>query len=117
MTSGLVADKVMHLVADAWSACDDTGGVGTGLSLWALFATMIVWGWAAFYVGSLVAPRRSMLGRYTAGTVLCITAVFVLVILNVPRGDPADYLSTDRVEYSKCGPDGVPTWWPTWLPS
>jgi hypothetical protein len=107
----------MYVVGDAWYACDDMGGVATGLSLWALLAEMIAWGWAAFYAGSLVAQRGSMLVRYAAGTMLCIAAVFALMTWNVPRSGPADYRSVDRAEYPECGPNGIPTWWPTWLPS
>ena len=46
MTSGLVADTVMHLSPMPGLHATTLGESGPGSSLWALFATMIVWGWA-----------------------------------------------------------------------
>jgi hypothetical protein len=117
LTVVLIAYEVLFLVGAAWSACGDVGGVAIGFSLWGLFAIAIGAGSIAFYVGSVIPRRRSILVRYVAGAVLAIAAVFALATISIPLSNPADYREVSRVDYPECGPNGIPTWWPSWLPS
>lgn len=118
LVSVVVAFGGHYLVAIAWNACEWDRGVSTSFSLWGLFGLMIVAGWLVSYVGCVLAQPRSTLVRFAAGTVLVVGTVLALVTMNVPRSDPAEYGGAlDHEEHPECRADGVPTWWPSWLPS
>ena len=117
LVSFAVAFGGHYLVAIAWNACEWDLGTATSFNLWGLFGLMIVAGWLVFYFGCVLAQPRSTLVRFAAGTVLVAAAVLAIVTANVPRSDPADYRTLDHEEHPECRADGVPTWWPSWLPS
>jgi hypothetical protein len=75
-------------------------------------------GWAA-YTGALFFGRRiPLLVRLVAATVLVVAICLAVVVELVPAyGEDFYGFSGPTVDLPECGPGGIPTWWPRWLPS
>jgi hypothetical protein len=116
--SAYLAWLSIGLVASARVACDEFwAGEGFGLLFIVLPITFVMtaigYGVAIRCSASWPRAPRLLAACVAAGVVALGTAV-----VQVPLGERIDYAglqSTDPA-LAECGPDGVPTWWPTWLP-
>ena len=117
LTGVVAAIAGWYLVTLAWNACESEFGLTRSADLFLRLGLMVVSGWLAFFVGCILIRPRSALAHWAAGTLFAVATVLVIVTANVPRSDPANYRSIDTEEHPECRLNGVPTWWPVWLPS
>jgi hypothetical protein len=111
------AHGAVRLIAHAWGACSDVS-TGSSFGLGAIYLPAIAVGmWFAFVLGAFVARSKRVFVRLLAGAVLAFVISLLVVIVMMPNAPHGSYPSVDRSEYPECGPDGIPTWWPSWLPS
>lgn len=112
--SVVVVWYAIGLSVAAWQACDIvSAGQKFGL-VTVVFPALALVMWVIFSVGAFVTRSLPMFARFQAGATLVVIGMLFLVTVEVPK---SDYRFTDHSEYPECGPGGVPTWWPAWLPS
>ena len=113
-----LAYNALGLIVVAWQACDlVSAGPRAGLFV-LMVPTIVVGMWVVYSIGVYISRSKPMVVRFAAGAVLGLTAVFSLVVVVVPDPAFADYSGIGRrADYPECGPRGIPTWWPSWLPS
>lgn len=109
---------VLQLVASAWSACEDFGlGTRIGLRFFAL-PLLITGLWVAYVVGVVIGRSRSWPVRFATGLGLSLATAALFIAVTVPTSPGSTaYVRVDRDDYPECGSDGIPTWWPSWLPN
>ena len=114
----LVGYNAIGLIVVAWQACDIvSAGARFGIAT-VVFPALVLGMWVVYSVGLYFARSRPTFIRFGAGAVLAVAAVFFMVTVVVPDPAFADYSGVGRrADYPECGPAGVPTWWPAWLPS
>jgi hypothetical protein len=115
----VLARSTIELLGAAWAACFDADlphRVGLNLLAWPLMTIVIG---ATVAVARMATRRRSRLVRVTAATLLSVGVALAFVISQVPLGSRAEAYEGLAVEFGlpSCGPGGVPTWWPSWLPN
>lgn len=105
-----------RLVAAAWTACDDLEPGGVGF-LWFIFLPAIALAaWIAFGLGTLVAFRFHPGVRLALGLTVVLLVGLVAVSKYVPAYGEDGYAGAATPALPECGPSGIPTWWPAWLP-
>jgi hypothetical protein len=115
--AAVLAFCVTTVVGDAWYACGEQPPGGGFTLLFGLFPFLTVPIAVAIGLGLLVAHRRRPRERIFVGTALGVVASVVLIIVLVHvRNGVGNYRTLDR-NYPTCSEEGVPTWWPSWLPS
>jgi hypothetical protein len=110
------------VIGAAFATCDilDAGGRSGLLVLY--FPAILVGAGAAFVVGAWTTRRLPGLSSVVAGTILAIAACGLAIALSVPiHGEsfwvgPAHASEPNFSGTAECGPGGIPTWWPVWLP-
>jgi hypothetical protein len=115
--SFLVVWYALGLVVTAWRACDIVSAGGRFGIVTVVLPALVLVMWVVYSIGVFAARSQPMFVRFVAGAILVVAAVLVLVTVMVPDSPPEDYRNLDLSEYPECGPAGVPTWWPAWLPS
>jgi hypothetical protein len=112
-----LAFGTVRLVGAAWQACGDLepGGAGALLVLFLPLTTGLAW---LVTLPILWATRRrwSVVGAavaLVAGTLVCVVVASALV----PAYGEDDPIYNSVEMTPECGPRGIPTWWPAWLPS
>jgi hypothetical protein len=130
-----------QLIAHAWEACLVDLDAGGRFALFALMCGMAALAWIGFVVGALATWRLAFIWRFGVGLVLVLAVCGWVLHENVPLGDAAAYAfqlpvpsptpvdlegvpfgewltspTLDVIDMSACGPGGIPTWWPSWLP-
>lgn len=116
MVSAIGAYVALDLYVSARQACEllDAGNRASFL----LFLPPLVIGmWIVFALGVYISQSQPALLRFITATLLAVAVAFSLVSSMVPDSPPQDYRDVDHSEFPDCGPGGVPTWWPTWLPT
>lgn len=109
---------IRELIGAAWIACDQAEA-GAYLTLTFVIApiTAVLVGLAlgVGFVGLHRAPtaQRLQIGS-TLAVVICLVAFSVVVPV---YGEDAYGSGPPTPDLPECGPRGIPTWWPTWLPS
>lgn len=113
----LIALVVRELVILAWEACVDTDAGDRFGATFEVLGWIGLLGTIAFAAVVRRTRRWSRAMRLALGCVaIALVALAVIVILVPESGlDPASRAASG--EYPECGPGGVPTWWPSWLPS
>ena len=107
------------LVAPAWGICGEDMGLTPGLTLlFSVLPRLLAATFAAYVVGVLVTSRLRPAIRLTAGIFLGLWVLLLGVTFVVPYLGEADpyYASVPHGTVTECGSNGIPTWWPTWLP-
>jgi len=108
-------------VALAWDACDDMSPGGASALTFVFLPGVILVSWLAFAVGTLVSFRLHAAIRVAIGLTLVIVICAAAVAMWVPAYPAGDYQGGGwhayNPGYPECGPNGIPTWWPSWLPS
>lgn len=109
----------MELILPAWGVCGEDLGLVPGLELvfrvLPAIALSSYGGYAIVVVGLF---RRPKLVRVLAGLALAAVASLVATTFFVPalgEGDPY-YQQPGPRATATCGLQGMPTWWPGWLP-
>ena len=113
-----LAFGTVWLIGSAWAVCDEAeAGARFGLNTVILVFLMLA-GWAAFSVALITLRKAHLLIRLACGAVLALAACLTVVTLEVPAyGEDFYGLERPRRDAPECGPEGIPTWWPDWLPS
>ncbi len=100
----------LWLIVSAWVACFEVG-LGVGFFAVAYLTAVMGVGWLVFAVAILFGPRIPLLIRLAAGlggyTLVCIVTIALMV--------PFDGGAAEGP--TRCGPSGIPAWWPGWLPT
>jgi hypothetical protein len=120
--SPALAYGTISLVARAWSAWGDfEPPYGASLVILA-FPVLTIGIWAAVGVGLSLTRNRNTWLAVPIFSVIAVLMMWETVALAVPM-EPAAYYagstSPDDIPGSlpgQCGPGGIPTWWPSWLP-
>jgi hypothetical protein len=71
------------------------------------------------FVGTAVLLRRwPTIVRIVAAAAVAVLVVVEATAIQVPVGGTETYNNIDTTDplMAECGPGGVPTWWPVWLP-
>lgn len=112
-----------RLIAAAWTECGDyEPPYGFGLLFFDLPLLTVLAG-SGFAVGALTVGRWSRPAEVIAGLSVAALIAVAYVAQLVPMGPATDYAigPQSRAPYTRataaCGPQGIPTWWPWWLPS
>lgn len=103
----------MRLIGRAQAACLSDMYPGQNFYLFMTWLGVVLAAWVLFVVGALLAWRGRIAIRIGLGVVLVVALCLVVTWLLVPWGEPTDYATTI---VRKCGPGGIPTWWPPFLP-
>lgn len=102
----------IRLIANAQGACFNIAG-GQAFFLMVTWFGLVIAGWWLFWVGALIAWRMRPVVRMVVGVLfvlgLCLFATWQLVPWEPMSGHAT-------VGAGTCGPGGVPTWWPPFLP-
>ncbi|HEV8490273.1 MAG TPA: hypothetical protein VGQ58_10855 [Candidatus Limnocylindrales bacterium] len=107
----------VRLIAAAWMSCGDFEppyGLGLLFFDWPLIA---IGSWIAFSAGVLLLRDAPNPSRVIVGVVLASVVCCYSVTGEVPMNEPDYYAGGSPAGATECEPDGVPTWWPWWLPS
>jgi hypothetical protein len=114
-----LAYAALRLMVSAWSACGDAEPPYLfGLLLFDL-PLLSLMGLGIFVLIAWLIRRSPMLMRVLLGTVAVGALCIVAITGRVPMNEPSSYANWDaemRASFPACGRDGVPTWWPIWLP-
>ena len=115
---GLLSWNVVNLIASAWEVCADLDAPDrAGLTILYFPGIIVAMGLAAAVAARLTKRHHPVL---RIGLVmLAVGLVAVLVIaLSVPYGGESSWPSGDSGEaFTECRVDGIPNWWPAWLPT
>ncbi len=114
-----IAYGVCRLIAEVWAACDDAEPpylfslLVLGLPIIAAIA------WTAWMVVVAFTVRARWWLALPIGVLVMVCVGYLGIMSSAPMGEPGDYsevtLGEDLLP-ATCGPDGIPTWWPTWAP-
>jgi len=119
---GLLAYGTTRLIGEAWSACGDNEppymfGLVFGVLPAMAVVMFVVWTlWTALTRG-----RPWPIFAVPVATALLLVGWFFFAA-TVPMNEPDYYnapasLGDPSPFTSACGRDGIPTWWPSWLPT
>jgi hypothetical protein len=116
--ASLCAYGSMRLVAAAWDACDELEPPHAfGLFVVELPAhaiTLLVLLVGAWWVGR----RHSTALGVALALATAAVGFAVPTALRVPASNAPEFVDPIAEPYlAECGPGGIPTWWPTWLPT
>jgi hypothetical protein len=114
--SGGMSWVTIQAIGNAWSACDDLGLGGGGLVI-VFFPILTLVALAGFAVGLVLTRHEPSAIRLACGLVVALAICVTAAALWVPAYGEASYESTRNPDLPECGPNGIPTWWPSWLPS
>jgi hypothetical protein len=118
LIAGILADRQVVL---AWEACDDMSAGGSFGLTYVFLPGVILVSWVAFAVGTLVASQIHIAIRVVIGLALVVVICVAAVEMWVPAYPASDYQPggwhANYPGYPECGSDGIPSWWPSWLPS
>jgi hypothetical protein len=103
----------MRLIGRAQAACLDDMYPGQNFYLFVVWLQIVVVAWLLFGLAALIARRSSMAIRVGLGVVVVVGLCLFVTWQLVPWGESSDYAMT---AVRKCGPGGIPTWWPPILP-
>lgn len=110
---------ITALIGAAWTACDDIEAGGRFALVFLQLPAAFVVTSAAFGATAFVARSLQYIPRLAVSIVaMLIGAVLVIAVFVPIHGDSywAEPGPTPDAT-TKCGPGGIPTWWPIWLPS
>jgi len=113
------AAVTLLLIAPAWGVCGEDVGVTPGLVLlFDVLPRLFVFGVLAFLVGFGLARRVLRHGSLAVGLVLAAVALVLGMTFFVPiLGEGSDFYQTRHEGATpSCGVQGIPTWWPSFLP-
>lgn len=105
------------LIGSAWAACDEAEPPYLFGLVFVIFPAMALVAWVAFTIGAVVTERSHDIVRYAAGTLLAVAICLLVVTFHVPIRDDYDASPSTDPLMIECGANGIPTWWPSWLPS
>jgi hypothetical protein len=116
--AGFAAWLSVRLVAAGWYACDDLEPPYAFGLLWVVFPLTWLIGGAAFVGTTLLLRRWPTVARLLAASAVAGLIALSAATLQVPAGGSSRYPNIDTSDplLAECGPGGVPTWWPAWLP-
>lgn len=118
LIAGLLADRQVVL---AWDACDDMSAGGSFFLTFVFLPGVVLVSWVAFAVGTLVSFKLHAALRLVIGLAPVVVVCAAAVAMWVPAYPAADYQPggwhANTPGHPECGPNGIPTWWPAWLPS
>jgi hypothetical protein len=107
----------IQVVAAAWAACDEAEPPYLFGLLFLILPATILAAWVGFTIGAVLTSRWHDIVRYTVGAAFAVSVCFAAVTLQVPIRDGYDAQPSNDPLMVECGPYGIPTWWPAWLPS
>lgn len=114
----VIAYGSIRLIAAAWSECGDGSPGGGGYLLFVYLPLVTVLAASGFAACAVLVGRWSKLAAFLAGLAVATLIAVPFVAQEVPAYPAADYANGhDPRATAACGPQGVPTWWPWWLPS
>ena len=119
----VIAYAAIRLIGAGWDACDDDEPPYLFALLFGELPLLATAQWLT-WLGVTFVTRH---GRWwIGGPVALILAVFIgwaQVAASVPMDGPGAYVGSREPNAdgfaslpATCGPDGIPTWWPAWLP-
>jgi hypothetical protein len=117
----LLAAAIISLIGAAWNECADlSAGARFALVALQMPAALIAIG-SAFAATAFVMRRQPVIVTTLVASVAMIAAAMLVVALSVPVGGDHNWVGLTSEDLAgipgSCRPDGVPTWWPNWLPS
>ena len=109
-------DVGIHQVGVAAKQANSVFDAGDRASGWLVFGEVVVVGLAGYYAATLLTARWPRIVQIAVG-LACVVLIASFVISSwVPvAGDHPTSGPTQA--FPNCGPGGIPTWWPRWLPS
>ena len=116
MVALVVAVTASLLVGAAWSACDDANPGGVGFLVVTFLPGTFLASWAAFASGGFLAFPAPPPLRLALAVALAFAVGVLAVAEQVPAYPDSDYPLQSSSVRPTCGPSGIPTWWPAWLP-
>jgi hypothetical protein len=117
----LLSAAITSLIGAAWQACADLS-VGGRFALVALQmpAALVAIG-SAFAVTAFVMRNQHLIVAALGALIAMIAAAMLVVALSVPVGGEDNWVGLTNEDLASipgpCRADGIPTWWPNWLPS
>jgi hypothetical protein len=111
----VVAVTAFLLVSAAWRACADSTPGGGGYLLLIFLPGVFVASWLGFALAGVLTFWAPPPIRLFAAVALAFAIGVVAVAREVPVQPASDAAVASEVT-TACGADGIPTWWPFWLP-
>ena len=107
--------QARDLISAAWVACfEPEAGSNFGLNVF-FFPIASVLAGCAMTVALFVPGRAPFLLRLVMGFGVAVVLGLAVFAMAVPSGRPEGRTPSNL--WPECGPQGIPTWWPIWLPS
>lgn len=108
---------VVRLIGSAWTECADIDAGGRFTLVLFLPITMVVTATAAAITLSLT-RRLGFVARIVLVLAAVLLAALLVLMWSVPVSGYSDWPGGAGDEATaQCGPGGVATWWPSWLPN
>ena len=115
LSAGLAYGAV-NVIGHTWRVCGDLEPpYGFALLFWHLPLTALVI-LVAWLAAGFMTRRRSLATSIVVPLAVAILSAWASIAASVPMNDPAFYADGDAPVSRDCGPGGVPTWWPRWIP-
>ncbi len=124
--AGLVAAMLgvisTALIGGAYEACDPLDAGGRAALNVIYFPAITIVAWAAFGVGMWATRSLGVPTRFLSGALLAIAVCLMAIAISVPIygeafwAGPPPAPGESFAGTAQCGPGGIPTWWPVWLP-
>jgi hypothetical protein len=109
---------VVRLIGSAWTECADIEAGGRFILV---FGYLPVTALATACTAAITLHSSRRLGRISRAVLVLaavLLAALLVVMWSVPVAGYGDWPGGAGDEATaQCGPGGVPTWWPSWLPS
>jgi hypothetical protein len=113
LVSAILAFRALPFIGRAWAACTEVG-LGEGVLLLFIALPLTIGLWMTFGASLLPTIGRPRPARFVVGGLVVLGATLIFMTVMVPRpGDPPQAADAR----TDCRADGIPTWWPSWLPS
>jgi hypothetical protein len=109
---------VVSLIGSAWTACADIEAGGRFTLLFGYLPGTFAATVAVTAIAANLTRRMGSAARVAVivGSVLLVS--LAITMWSVPHADYGDWPGGPGDEATvQCGPGGIPTWWPIWLPS
>jgi hypothetical protein len=113
LVSSLLALLVVLIIGRAWAACVEVS-MGDGFGLMVVTGLLAIGLSVIFGASLLLTVERQGPLRFCLGMAAVLIATLIFVTIMVPRPGHSPLAAA---AHPACRADGIPTWWPSWLPS
>ena len=106
-----------RLIAAGWSACGDAEPPYLFALLFLYLPAIACAAWIGWTAVIVVTRRAKVWQSALVASLVVLLVGYLPIVTSVPMNAPEYYAAAeDDPALETCGPGGVPTWWPAWVP-